>query len=621
MAKSTAAKIMEDTVSSGIEVAGKNPMEERVFEIPLEQIRPAPWNPPARMDPKTIQELGDSIALHGQQIPALLRPIGVDACNGYELVFGHRRFAALQLLLNNSRTLQPEGVKQPFPLGGAEPALKAFVRSMSEEEAMILSGIENLQRQGFSDIEEAEFFRAAGERYGESAVKILAEKLSVSDRYIRKRVEILKLPEAALQLWRDGTWHAGHMEQLLRIGTPEDVQAYLEETKKSKYDWDRLLRSQVFELRERINHLSIPLSHGRFDKSECKVCRKNTAVQLTLFGGEKDKTACLDQKCFATKQQAWLDINWKGCKANKFGTNAAILGSYHSNKHTGNLNPSSGGAAPGEQCKSCQQYISFVDMEADVPPNYNAQYCVGDKACYAAVLAAGKKAKKSVSASSSSEASDAPRVEWHGEHFRQQFYAEQVPELLDGLLTQDPRRLQLALATIIHGVPRLHGWFCGKLNIDPKKYQRFSDHTQISFPHIIALVKPLKPLQVEYLMAEASMKAAFEGAGRNYEIQFDDWAREAIAEFLGIDFAKFIVSDEWLQKKTKSELVRYIAQESGLRLEAPFQEYLGRYKLTLEKLAGLKKPDLIQIILNSGVDLHGRLPAEIANKPNDGGER
>ena len=109
---------------------------------------------------------------------------------------------------------------------GEVTRLKTFIQEMNEEQAMIASAIENLQREEFSDIEEAEFFRTCGEHYGESAVDILSEKLSISDRYIRKRIEILKLPEAALELWRSGAWHVGHMEQLLRLG--DEVGAFFE---------------------------------------------------------------------------------------------------------------------------------------------------------------------------------------------------------------------------------------------------------------------------------------------------------------------------------------------------------------------------------------------------------
>jgi ParB family chromosome partitioning protein len=66
----------------------------QVHEIPLEQIRPAPWNPPSRMDPDRVRELADSIRVEGQQSPALIRPVEAEPPVRYELVWGHRRYAA-----------------------------------------------------------------------------------------------------------------------------------------------------------------------------------------------------------------------------------------------------------------------------------------------------------------------------------------------------------------------------------------------------------------------------------------------------------------------------------------------------------------------------------------------
>jgi len=157
--------------------------------------------------------------------------------------------------------------------------------------------------------------------------------------------------------------------------------------------------------------------------------------------------------------------------------------------------------------------------------------------------------------------------------------------------------LQLALAVLISDVPRLHDWFCEQIKADPKNINKYG---RIELAKIIELVRPLKPLQVEYLMAEISVKTAFDGGGRNYGIIFDDQARAAIAEFLGVDFKKWIPTYEWFQKKIRAELVRYIVHESGMATEPEFLDYIGNYKLSLEKVAGLKKADLLQVINEAG---------------------
>ncbi|MFA4903028.1 MAG: ParB/RepB/Spo0J family partition protein [Desulfobaccales bacterium] len=580
-----------------------SPSDNHVHEIPLDQIRPAPWNPPSRMIPEKVRDLAESIRIEGQQAPALVRPIEAGPPIKYELVWGHRRYAAKQLLAAK--------------VDAAHFSLKTFIREMTEEQAMISSGIENLQREGFSDIEEAEFFRTCSERYGESAVKILSEKLSVSDRYIRKRLKILELPEAALELWRAGTWHVGHMEQLLRLGDNDKVASFM----KDLATWQ--VKSQdlpVWRLKDRVDQLAIPLHSGRFDKTECKACLKNTDCQLRLFGGEKEKTKCLDEACFHKKQQAWHDANWATSKANKFGTRTALIGEYDT-KQTGSFSFGDS-PPPAEKCLSCQHYATIIRLNGESIYSSKSQVCLGKSTCYAEVKAAGAQKKKG-NQKDTKVNPDTPRVDWHGEYFRQEFYKEEIPLLMDRLDSQDPRRLRLALATFVYSTRELSTWFCQQLGVEPPKKAEWETAGYLSFPRLLELVKTQSGLQAEFLMAIALAKIALGtgyGAGRfRSEISFTDADRQALAEFLDIDWTRFQVTEGYLEKKTKAELVRFIVHDSGLWQTPEFKDGMIKLgfstALTPEQLAATKKPRLVELILQCGVDLHGRLPKEIADRP------
>ena len=589
---------------------------DAIYEISLQQIRPAPWNPPARMEPGTIKELADSISQHGQQAPVLLRPVAADDPVRYELVFGHRRLAALRLLSASGR------IDPPAPGSADFGVISAFVREMSEADAMILSGIENLQRQGFSDIEEAEFFRTCGERYGESAVKILAEKLSVGGQYIRKRIKILELPECAVNLWRDGTWHVGHLEQLLRIGSPGEVEAWLREAQKSEWEWKRIVNGLVFELRERIDRMAIPLLHARFNKADCMVCRKNTKVQLSLFGGENNKNCCLDQKCFVVKQQAWLDLHWAdgSCKANKELTGVAFVGGYET-ASTGKFGwqDRGGQIQPGQNCGDCPRYGTIVNLKCETIVE---RACFGDRACFDALKKGSQDGATSGKASQKDE-QNGPRVEWHGEHFRQEFYMKEAPGLVAGLLTEDPRRLQLALASLCYiESQHLSGWLFERLGPEVQEKIVGHEYERHTMEQFLDGVRKLRPLEVEMLLAEAVTNVAFRRHG-NYSDEFQDNDRAAIAHFLGVDFGKWEPSDEWLGKKTKGELVSYIVRESGLIEDSKFLAFMNSEGRNIgvdpervgAKLSSWKKADLVELIKNCGVDLSGRLPDQIRKKP------
>ena len=157
----------------------------------------------------------------------------------------------------------------------------------------------------------------------------------------------------------------------------------------------------------------------------------------------------------------------------------------------------------------------------------------------------------------------------------------------------------------LHATGEIHNWFrdevCRITKTDPPPKDKYQYSDVMPFYRVLDLASRLSPMQAELLMLQAIVKDAFPALGSRSNYSNHD--RQAIAEFLDIDFKNFQVSDEWLQKKTKGELVRFIAHESGLPDDPAFQQYIGRYKLTLEKLAGLKKPALIQIITECGADL------------------
>ena len=106
-------------------------MQDRiVYEVPVADIAPSPRNPRHKLE--GLDELAESIHAHGLLQPIVVRTLA----DGYELVAGHRRLAAVQAL------------------GWAR--VPAVVREPNEDDAYILTLVENLQREDLSPKEEAE---------------------------------------------------------------------------------------------------------------------------------------------------------------------------------------------------------------------------------------------------------------------------------------------------------------------------------------------------------------------------------------------------------------------------------------------------------------------------------
>ncbi|EAC8500887.1 ParB/RepB/Spo0J family partition protein [Listeria monocytogenes] len=172
--------------------------EETVQNIAIKEIKPNPYQPRKIFDAKAINELRDSIKIHGVLQPIILR----NTDKGYEIVVGERRYRAAK-----------EAKLKELP---------AVVRDLTEEEMMELSVIENLQREDLSPLEEAESYQFLMKKLGLTQAK-LAERVGKSRPYIANFVRLLTLPEEVQVMLRDGSLSAGHGRVLLGLKLKKNI--------------------------------------------------------------------------------------------------------------------------------------------------------------------------------------------------------------------------------------------------------------------------------------------------------------------------------------------------------------------------------------------------------------
>ncbi|MDT0091753.1 ParB/RepB/Spo0J family partition protein [Listeria marthii] len=172
--------------------------EETVQNIAIKEIKPNPYQPRKIFDAKAINELRDSIKIHGVLQPIILRSTE----KGYEIVVGERRYRAAK-----------EAKLKEIP---------AVVRDLTEEEMMELSVIENLQREDLSPLEEAESYQFLMKKLGLTQAK-LAERVGKSRPYIANFVRLLTLPEEVQVMLRDGSLSTGHGRVLLGLKLKKNI--------------------------------------------------------------------------------------------------------------------------------------------------------------------------------------------------------------------------------------------------------------------------------------------------------------------------------------------------------------------------------------------------------------
>lgn len=155
-----------------------------IVELPLKLIDEDTDQPRYQFDEEAIQELMNSIAELG-----LLSPIKVRTIAGgrYKIIYGNRRYKASK------------------NLGLA--TIPCIVSNVSDELEIYLEQIaENLTREGFSPIEEAEaFHKLMNDSKFNSSVKYLSGKLGKSENYIKNKLELLKFDAKVKKLIVSGT--------------------------------------------------------------------------------------------------------------------------------------------------------------------------------------------------------------------------------------------------------------------------------------------------------------------------------------------------------------------------------------------------------------------------------
>jgi ParB family transcriptional regulator, chromosome partitioning protein len=191
---------LEALIPSGeyVEELSDNRARRRfALQIAIAEIKPNPEQPRRSFDPASLQELADSIRIHGILQPLLVR----EGMAGYELIAGERRLRAAEIA------------------GLAEVPVIVHPGSGGRlEERLELALVENLQRTDLNAIEEARAIQRLLRDFGLTQ-EALAERIGKNRVTIAQSVRLLGLPEPAIKAIETGKITAGHGVALLGLAT------------------------------------------------------------------------------------------------------------------------------------------------------------------------------------------------------------------------------------------------------------------------------------------------------------------------------------------------------------------------------------------------------------------
>src|SRR5271165_2667614 len=166
---------------------------EAVLEIPLDQLDDNPYQTRSELDDDALDELCDSILALGVIEPIIVRP----AADGhYQVIAGVRRWKAAQM--------------------AGKDTVPAVVRQVSNQQAMEMTIVENLQREDLGIMDQARAFLRLSQEFGltqdDVATRTGKERSTVAN-YLR----LLKLPEEVQDLVEKGDLSFGHAKVLMTM--------------------------------------------------------------------------------------------------------------------------------------------------------------------------------------------------------------------------------------------------------------------------------------------------------------------------------------------------------------------------------------------------------------------
>lgn len=256
-------------------------------------------NPRKTFNQAKLDELKASIAAMGVHQPILLRPLPASRIEDtahmkprpeYELVAGERRMRA-------------------SIMAGLE-TIPSMIRNLSDDQALEIQIIENLQRDDLTELEEAEGYETLMQHSTINA-DVVAEKIGKSRSYVYARLKLLDLSIECKQAMREGKIDSSRAILIARIPDAKLQAKALEEA--TKPDW----RGDVCSVRAlqawlqsnvmlRLENAPFKTTDARLlpEAGSCKDCPKRTGANPDLFADVAGADICTDPACFRSKTEA-----------------------------------------------------------------------------------------------------------------------------------------------------------------------------------------------------------------------------------------------------------------------------------------------------------------------------
>ena len=264
--KATLAKFSDKKLGRGLsallgESKVKSPLfnpenQDAVEKINLKKIRAGVYQPRQNFEETELQDLADSIKEHGVIQPIILRKTDEDF---YEIIAGERRFRAAKIANLTE--------------------IPAIIRKFSDNDALEIAIIENVQRSDLSPTEEARGYQRLMKEFSYTQ-EIVAKKVGKSRAHIANLLRLLTLPEKVREYLDSKQISMGHARAIINSINPEELAKKIIAKGLNVRDAEEIVRDEKIEKAKRTPVLVRTESRIKFINSEHLVALENQISEL-----------------------------------------------------------------------------------------------------------------------------------------------------------------------------------------------------------------------------------------------------------------------------------------------------------------------------------------------------
>lgn len=249
--------------------------------IPVNKIKPNPFQPRIEFNRQDLEELAESIKNFGVVQPLTVRKRE----DWYELIAGERRLRATKLLGYNE--------------------IPAIVRKYNDQEMAEIALVENLQRKDLDFLEEAQAYKKLIDEFGFTQ-RELAEKIGKSQSTVANKLRILNLPTDVCNYFSSPLITERHARALLKLEKKEEQVEVVKKIIKEELtvkETEKLIDSKINKKTNKNKVITLYKDLRLFTNTLNKTIKEMKTAGIDLKVEKEDKDDYIEYKILFPKKK------------------------------------------------------------------------------------------------------------------------------------------------------------------------------------------------------------------------------------------------------------------------------------------------------------------------------